>query len=515
MFIKSPEVEVADVEAATVERPTIEPLRLLVLVGLLASAWVFGGWSLFVVIMSVLTIVFLHELAHFVTARRAGMKVTEFFFGFGPRIFSFKRGEVEYGVKAIPAGAYVRIIGMSSLDEIDPVDEPKTYRQQPWRWRVLVASAGVIMHVVLAFILIWAVLVFNGREQETGWTIREVSPGSAAAAAGAQPGDRLVSIAGEQVSTFTDMTDIAEAHAGQSVAVLLERGDRQLASTVTLLSKASVWGTVGEDLPLASDGTDVRLTGVQPRSRADEAGLASGDIVTRINGVAITDLASVQATLAAAATGTLELTVDQGGRSTDTTLDLGKKVKLSDPKGFFGVGQQLGVQRLGVLEAVPAAGASLADVTGQMVKGLGGVFSVSGISHMFERVSTAPSNAGPSEPESASQTMDGQKDRMSSIIGAVDVGSGLFQDGWVSAFRFMALLNLTLALINFLPLLPFDGGHVVVASYEKVREMMRRTNERYFVDGTKLVPLAVAVIAVFLLLGLMSAYLDITQRIRV
>lgn len=515
MFIKSPEPDLVDVEAATVERPTVEPVRLLLLIGLLASAWVFGGWSLFVVIMSVLTIVFLHELAHFVTARRAGMKVTEFFFGFGPRIFSFRRGDVEYGVKAIPAGAYVRIIGMSSLDEIDPVDEPHTYRQKAWRWRVLVASAGVLMHVVLAFLLIWAVLVFNGREQETGWTIREVSPGSAAAAAGAQPGDRLVSIAGEEVTTFGDMTDIAEQHAGEAVSVVLERNGAQLASTVTLLSKAAVWGTVGEDLPLASDGSDVRLTGVQPRSLAEDAGLASGDVVTRLNGTAITDLDSVRTALAAGSTGKLTLTVEHAGTSRDTTLDLGRKVKLSDPKGFFGVGQRLGVERLGALEAIPAAGASLADVTGQMVKGLGGVFSASGISHLFERVSTAPSNAGPSEPESASQTLDGQKDRMSSIIGAVDVGSGLFEDGWVSAFRFMALLNLTLALINFLPLLPFDGGHVVVASYEKVRELLRRTNERYFVDGTKLVPLAVAVIAIFLLLGLMSAYLDITQRIRV
>ena len=78
----------------------------------------------------ILLMIFLHELGHFLTAKRAGMKVTEFFLGFGPRIWSFRRGETEYGVKAHPAGAYVRIIGMNNLEEVDPADEARTYRQQ-------------------------------------------------------------------------------------------------------------------------------------------------------------------------------------------------------------------------------------------------------------------------------------------------------------------------------------------------------------------------------------------------
>ncbi len=81
--------------------------------------------------------IFLHELGHFLTAKRAGMKVTEFFLGFGPRLWSFQRGETEYGVKAIPAGAYVRIIGMNNLEEVPPEDEARTYRQG-----LLVAAVG-------------------------------------------------------------------------------------------------------------------------------------------------------------------------------------------------------------------------------------------------------------------------------------------------------------------------------------------------------------------------------------
>src|SRR6184192_1161829 len=74
-------------------------------------------------------LIMLHEAGNYFTAKRAGMKVTEFFLGFGPRVWSFRRGETEYGVKAIPAGGYVRIVGMSNLEEVDPADEPRTFRQ--------------------------------------------------------------------------------------------------------------------------------------------------------------------------------------------------------------------------------------------------------------------------------------------------------------------------------------------------------------------------------------------------
>ncbi|HYT38415.1 MAG TPA: site-2 protease family protein, partial [Acidimicrobiia bacterium] len=91
------------------------------------------------VLAAIIAMIMLHELGHFVMAKRAGMKVTEFFLGFGPRLWSIRRGETEYGVKAIPAGGYVRIIGMSNLDVVDPADEERTYRAKPYRHRLGVA----------------------------------------------------------------------------------------------------------------------------------------------------------------------------------------------------------------------------------------------------------------------------------------------------------------------------------------------------------------------------------------
>ncbi|MEY3413616.1 MAG: hypothetical protein RJA79_491, partial [Actinomycetota bacterium] len=101
---------------------------VVVVVGLLAWLGVKNPWSLLFVVGLIVS-VFFHELGHFVSARRSGMKVTQFYMGFGPRVWSTKRGEVEFGVRALPIGAFVRIVGMNNLDECDPADEPRAYRQ--------------------------------------------------------------------------------------------------------------------------------------------------------------------------------------------------------------------------------------------------------------------------------------------------------------------------------------------------------------------------------------------------
>ena len=138
------------------------PVGLMVLVGLLVFAGISGGISLVIVILSLVVMIFMHELGHYLAARHGGMKATEFFIGFGPKLWSFKRGETEFGFKGIPLGAYVRIIGMSNLEEVDPEDEPRTYRQQSYPKRLLVAVAGSGMHFLMALVLLYTVLITTG-----------------------------------------------------------------------------------------------------------------------------------------------------------------------------------------------------------------------------------------------------------------------------------------------------------------------------------------------------------------
>jgi RIP metalloprotease RseP len=114
------------------------------------------------IIFGIVALIMAHEAGHYFTAKRAGMKVTEFFLGFGPRVWSFRRGETEYGVKAIPAGGYVRIVGMTNLEEVDPDDEPRTYRQAKFSKRLTVVVAGVSVNIVLAYFLLFGAVAGQG-----------------------------------------------------------------------------------------------------------------------------------------------------------------------------------------------------------------------------------------------------------------------------------------------------------------------------------------------------------------
>jgi membrane-associated protease RseP (regulator of RpoE activity) len=150
-------------------------LGLFILLALTAALGIFWGWSVVVVVLAIAVMVFMHELGHYLTAKSAGMKVTEFFLGFGPRVWSFRRGETEYGIKAFPLGAYVKIIGMHNLEEVDPADEGRTYRSKPYWRRLSVATAGSAMHFIMAFFLAMALLVGWGVQADT-WTVRETPP---------------------------------------------------------------------------------------------------------------------------------------------------------------------------------------------------------------------------------------------------------------------------------------------------------------------------------------------------
>ena len=121
------------------------------------------GWLIF--LAALLVSVMLHETGHFVAAKRFGMKCTQYFIGFGPTIWSFYRGETEYGIKALPLGGFVKITGMTSIDEVDEEDEPRSFRRAPGWQRLIVLAAGSFMHFVLAAVLIFAVALTIGVQQ--------------------------------------------------------------------------------------------------------------------------------------------------------------------------------------------------------------------------------------------------------------------------------------------------------------------------------------------------------------
>src|SRR5271155_3976062 len=128
-------------------------------------------------VVALLVSVMLHETGHFVLARKFGMKVTRYFVGFGPTIWSTWRGETEYGIKALPFGGFVKIVGMHSLDDPDdPADEPRSFRSHPAWQRILVLCAGSAMHFLLALVLIFGLALGVGIATDNVTQLGAISP---------------------------------------------------------------------------------------------------------------------------------------------------------------------------------------------------------------------------------------------------------------------------------------------------------------------------------------------------
>ncbi|MEO5724068.1 MAG: site-2 protease family protein [Ilumatobacteraceae bacterium] len=214
------------------------PRAVLAALGIVALLVLLGWWSpwalLFVV--GLLLSIFLHELGHFTTAKLTGMKVTQFFLFMGPKLFSFRRGETEYGLRLLPLGAYVRIIGMNNLDEVDPADEDRAYRTKSYPRRLLVITAGSLMHMLIAVALLFGVYAVQGQRTQTGRVgLASIVKGYPAEVAGLQAGDIIASVDGVTPRSASQLTALIRAHApGDVVSVVADRDGTQVVKQVTL-----------------------------------------------------------------------------------------------------------------------------------------------------------------------------------------------------------------------------------------------------------------------------------------
>ncbi len=241
----SPDVETPDEERPSTGGPT-SILLLAAVIGLGVLSVAAGFWKPLLVIVALFAMIMLHEMGHFVMARRAGMKATEFFVGFGPRLWSFRRGETEYGVKAIPLGGYVKIIGMTNLEPVPAEDEPRAYRQKPFWSRLGVAVAGSTMHMIIAFVLLFGLnaVVGNGLHRETLPVISAISTidgqPSPAVLAGLQVGDEITGLDGGPVTGWDDVRSYVSRRPGTPIRVEYRRAGQLATTTVTPLDLASV-----------------------------------------------------------------------------------------------------------------------------------------------------------------------------------------------------------------------------------------------------------------------------------
>ncbi len=384
----------------------------IVILGLLAWLAVTNVW-MFVFAIGILISVFLHETGHFVTARMTGMKATQFFLGFGPRLWSFQRGETEYGVRALPLGAFVRIIGMNNLDDVPPADEARTYRQKSYPRRLLVISAGSLMHLLIAIVLLFTVFAVKGEVvQGSGARVSSVTDNGPAADAGIASGDVILAIDGRAVDEPDELGTVVRSFApGDVVDVRVERDD----STMTIPA------TLGANTDEAS-----------PSFGAAMLGVSSGSVVEW-----------------------QEMAIGSAAVSSITEL-------------------------------FPTAWES----TKGIVQVLNPVNIIEHLSGESEDLATRPTT----------------------VVGVTQF-SGRFGEelGFFGILLLLASLNVFIGVFNMFPLLPLDGGHAAIATYERARE---RDGRRYFADVSKLMPFAMGVIVVLLFLFMSGLYLDITKPLR-
>lgn len=419
--------------------------RIVLLAAATVGLGVLAGRGWLLIIAALFVMIFLHELGHFLTAKWTGMKVTEFFLFFGPKIWSFRRGETEYGIKLIPIGAYVRIIGMNNLDDAPPEDEPRTYRQQSFPKRMLVITAGSMMHFAQALVLFFVVFSiigvpgetrlaerFGGRELDPSeWIVGSVAPGTAADRAGIEPGDDIVSIAGNPLEQIEDIRPVIERRIGQELPVVVERDRERLELTARI------------------------------GSRRDETGRATG---------------------------------------------------------FLGVGE--GYPSLPSVTTDPLTGAGEAakqtgSVMWQTFRGLGS-FLTGGLGTFADNVADGTSAEGPALSGSTNggdggrSITRGDEDRLMSMVGVARWGASASEEGAADFLLLLALINVSIGLLNLLPLLPLDGGHAAVAIYERIRSTRGR---RHMADVSRLLPITYAVMLLGLMLMVSAVYLDIVDPI--
>jgi regulator of sigma E protease len=311
-------------------------------------------------------LILLHEAGHFVAAKRTGMRVESFFLFFGPTLWSFKRGETEYGIKCIPLGGYVKINGMNPEEEMPPGEEHRAYfRQKVWK-RIVVAAAGPAVNIVLAFVILFAVFGIGGLSEQK--PIVDATTSNSSAAGVLQKGDVITSINGESF-----------------------------------------------------------------------AGLTGGERVGRVTDVVTADKCPGKQVDGCAASEPLEMTVLRDGKvkNVEVTPHYSGKEK----RMLVGLRWDPSLTWVGISTG-EAASHSL-DVMGEVISRTGSVFA-----HIFEAE---------------------KRKEISSVVGISDVGHEAVNNGWRDAFLILALVSLSLGLINLVPILPLDGGHIFWAIVEKLR----------------------------------------------
>ena len=408
-----------------------------------------------------------HELGHFWVARFFDVKIETFSFGFGPRLFGFRRGETDYRFSLIPFGGYVKMTGEQAADEGAALD-PRSVLAKP-RWqRLLIAFAGPAMNIVLAVGLLTGLYMVRYQKlspADLEPVIGGVLPDSPAEKAGIRAGDRIVKLDGKSNPTWEDVSLREDSGAYQPLQVTVEREGRTFETTVTpTLSDQSGVGTAGW-----FKRGEVELRSVEAGMPAEKAGLKPGDIIVSVNGQPIESTVKLQ-----------EITRNSGGKPVRVeyqrkglaqTLEVRPVFDKKDgpARWMIGVGPGLKYHFVDTRLSLPAA---LNESLRENVQGA--TTLVQFLKGVVQRRMSAKNLTGP--------------------IGMIEISGAAAREGPSVFLGLMAMVSLQLAIFNLLPIPILDGGVILMLLIEMTmqRDMSLSVKEAVLKVGFVFIMLIVA-----------------------
>lgn len=392
-------------------------------------------------------LIFVHELGHFLAAKLMGMRVDRFSIGFPPRAFGKQFGDTDYCISWIPFGGYVKIAGM--IDESFDTDflshepQPWEYRAKPIWQRMVVIAAGVFMNVLLAVVIFWGINYTHGRLIEETTEIGHVSAGSPAAKTGLQTGDKIVAVNGQIVTHWDEIqTLIYVENFGKDVTLIVERNGREQQFSIarTILPD-------NVDFGLIEARSVVMIGVVEPGKPAELLGLKTGDILVSLNDTPVTDDSSVIKIVQASANKLLRVTWKRNSELMSGTTTPSDNGRIGIRIGNYYTGPRRLIQ-YSILAAFAAGIRNVRQSTEMFFKSIGQV--------IVGKSSIRDNFGGP--------------------IAIARFATQSAESGLTSFLGFLALLSMSLAILNILPFPALDGGHLMMLVYEKVfrREIPHR-----------------------------------------
>ncbi len=403
----------------------------------------------FIFVIGVL--VFVHELGHYLAARRIGVRVLVFSIGFGPKLLKFRRGDTEYCVCAIPLGGYVRMAGEHTDDRRTGKPDEFLSKSKWERFQVLIA--GPAMNVVLAIVVMTFVL-YQGVDvplyESEPPVVGTIAEGSAADEVGIRVGDRIVSVAGQVVENWEELLLAVRPRADREIPVVVRNasGTRELRVTPDSQTQFEL-GDLGIGPVMRP-----QIRRVEPGQPADAAGIEVGDVIAAVEGDGVASDELIKR-INAHADQPLTLTVRRGETSRDVTVT----PALVGDVGLIGV--QISPYEVrsfdpGLIEAFGYSLQRNYEWSGLIFQTLVGLFTAE----------TSPRQlVGP--------------------VGIAQLSGGAAQVGLVALLSLMAMISLNLGILNLLPIPVLDGGHIAILALEGVsrRDFSARVKERMLLFG--------------------------------